>query len=465
MAKKFYITTAIDYTDDVIHIGHSYQKVVADVLARYHKLLGEDVYFLTGTDEHGGKVEKAAQKAKEKDIQKFVDQISKANQEQLSSLLVAPNRFIRTTDPDHIKLVREFWLKVKKSGDIYLDDFEGIYCPDCEGYKTKSDLIEGKCPFHPKTILQNLKEKNYFFKWSKYEDFLRKHILIHPDFIQPESQRNEMLAFLKQGLEDIPISRASIKWGIPVPDDPSQTIYVWFDALLNYLSGAPEKYWPADLHLLGKDNTRWHALLWPAMLKSAGYELPKTVYGHGFLTINGQKISKSLGNVIRPKELVERYGSSDAVRYLLLRFKPLAEDGDITFEKFDTLYNADLANGLGNLVARVAKLCESSGFSFKSKQNFVLDKYLIKHLNAYRFDDALARIWAHIDHANKLIDKAKPWEQKGKTLQESLWACIFAIQNIAYHLQSFLPETAEKIKKQFTGPKIKSEKPLFPRIK
>src|SRR3989344_6618525 len=361
--NKYYVTTAIDYTNNVIHIGHAYQKILADVLARYHRQIGDKTFFLTGTDEHGTTNEQAA-KAAGKDPQTFVDEISAKDREQIDSLNINYDRFIRTTDPDHKKLVKEFYLKVKKNGDIYKGVYKGLYCVGCESYKTDSEIIDGKCPLHPTRELQQIEEENYFFAWSKYEDFLRKLIKKNPGFVQPEARRNEMLAFLDQGLRDIAISRQKdkVSWGIPIPDDPEHVNYVWFDALINYVSGAPD-FWPADVHILGKDNVRWHALLWPAMLKSAGYKLPKTIYGHGFINLNGEKISKSRGNVIRPNELVKEFGV-DGVRYYFIRFGPWVEDVDISVEHLREVYNADLANGLGNTVARIAKLAEKSGLEF-----------------------------------------------------------------------------------------------------
>jgi methionyl-tRNA synthetase len=465
MTKKFYVTTAIDYIDDVMHIGHAYQKIVADVVARYHRLQGEKVFFLTGVDEHGGKAEEAAKKASI-GFKEWADKISKADKEQFKSLNISYDRFIRTTDKDHEKCVLEFWQKVDKKGDIYLGKYKGIYCQGCEGFITTKDLVDGKCPYHPTKTPKKLTEKNYFFRWSKYENFLRNYIKKNPEFIRPEPKRNEMLAFLSQGLEDIPISRPSVEWGIPVPGDPKHTIYVWFDALINYLSGAPKGFWPADLHLLGKDNLRWHALLWPAMLKSAGYKLPKTVYAHDFFTFNGQKISKSLGNVVRPTELVEKFGT-DGVRYYFIKYGPISRDVDLTLEKLQEVYNADLANGLGNLVARVAKLCERSQITFSEKK---IDFYkshrgeTSRLLDEYKFNEALIYIWNHIRRLDKEIDKTKPWEKKGKSLEEILKKLVDEIRQINGALKPFLPETAEKIEKQFKGPKIKSEKHLFPRI-
>lgn len=462
MDKKFYITTAIDYTNDTIHIGHIYQKVIADVLARYHRLLGNEIFFLTGTDEHGGKVEKSAKEAgfegKEKE---FVDQIAKSDKEEQESINVSFDRFIRTTDTDHVNLCLDFWKKVEKNGDIYLADYNGIYCEGCEGFLNKSDLQDGKCPYHPNQEPKIVKEKNYFFRWSKYADFLKNHLNSHPEFVWPDSRRNEMLSFIDQGIQDIPISRSNIKWGIPVPNDPNQTIYVWFDALINYLTGAPEGFWPADIHILGKDNTRWHALLWPAMLKSAGYELSKTILINGFLTLNGQKISKSLGNIIRTSELVEKFGA-DAIRYYLLKSKPIDTDGDISIEKIKEIYNADLANGLGNLVARVAKLCEKSTVDFLAEE-IAFDSQIKEKLAIFSLDEALKIIISWITEINQLISAEQPWTLSGQELEEKLAKYVSVIRKIAYHLQSFIPETAQKILGQFKGPKIVSTEPLFPR--
>jgi len=463
MNKNYYVTTAIDYTNDVIHIGHSYQKIIADVLARYHRLIGDKVFFLTGTDEHGSTCEQAAKKAG-KNPKDFVDEISVKDKEQLDSLDISYDRFIRTTDEDHKKLVAEFYLKVKANGDIYKGEYDGLYCVGCESYKTLTETVDGKCPLHQTRELEKIKESNYFFKWSKYTDFLKGHILKNPKFILPESQRKNMLGFLDQGLEDLAISRPieKVSWGIPVPDDPKQTVFVWFDALINYISGAPD-FWPADVHILGKDNVRWHALLWPAMLKSARYKLPKIIYGHGFINLNGEKISKSRGNVIRPNELVEKFGV-DAVRYYFIKYGPLTEDVDISLDKIKEVYNADLANGLGNLISRVAKLCENSGFEFKLSSPTFYPK-VENFINEFRFDYALKFIWEKITSIDQEINKVEPWKLKGEELKNVLINAVDSLITIAYCLVPFLPETAEKIEKQFAGPKIKSEPPLFPRLK
>jgi len=486
MNKKFYITTAIDYVNDTIHVGHIFQKLLADVLARYYRqTIGkENVFFLTGTDEYGQKAEKAAQQAKIS-IKEFVDKISKSDQEQQDSLKISYDRFIRTTDPDHKKVVQEIWQRVKKNGDIYLGEYSGLYCEGCEAYYTEKDLIDNHCSLHPKQEIKKISEKNYFFRWSKYKEFLTDYLKDNPLAVIPETRKNELLEFVKD-IKDIPISRTNFNWGIPIPDDPSQVIYVWFDALINYLTGVgfPEnkilfkKFWPADIHILGKDNARWHALLWPAMLKSAGIkEFPKTVLINGFLTLNNQKISKSAGNIVKPTDWVEKYGV-DAVRYYLLRYTIATEDSDISEDKLRQAYNADLANGLGNLVSRVAKLCENNNFDFSLidssifrsvKTNRILEK-VDTLLKSYRFNQALSYIWESIKGLDEYLNKEKPWQlapsEANKKLGEIIKGseAIISLREIAEALIFFLPDTAEKILDQFQGPKVKSREPLFPRL-
>jgi len=487
MKKKFYITTAIDYVNDTIHIGHIFQKVLADVLARYYRQIldKENVFFLTGTDEYGQKAEKAAKQAKIS-TKDFVDKISKSDQGQQDSLKISYDRFIRTTDSDHKKVVQEIWQRVKKNGDIYLGEYSGLYCEGCEAYYTEKDLIDGRCPLHSKQEIKKVSEKNYFFRWSKYKEFLINYLQNNHNFVIPETRKNELLEFVND-IKDIPISRANFDWGIPVPDDPSQVIYVWFDALINYLTGIGflkdkilfKKFWPADIHILGKDNARWHALLWPAILKSAGIkEFPKTVLVNGFLTLNNQKISKSAGNIVRPADWVKKYGI-DAVRYYLLRYTIAIEDSDVSEDKLRQAYNADLANGLGNLVARVAKLCENNDLDFslidssifKSvKTNRILEEISIL-LNKYRFDQALAYIWESIKGLDEYLDRERPWKLTASEAKKRLGEIIkgsealVSLREIAEALQFFLPDTAERILEQFKGPKIKSCEPLFPRLK
>lgn len=470
--NKFYVTTAIDYVNDTIHLGHAFQKIAADVLARYYRItIGKDnVFFLTGTDEYGQKAEKAA-KLQNISPAEFVKKISDSDQKEQDSLNISYDRFIRTSDADHAEVVKEIWNRVQKNGDIYSGQYQGSYCEGCEAYYTKEDLIEGKCPVHPTLEIKLIKEENYFFKWSKYKDFLIDHIKNNPDYIFPKHRANEMLEFAKN-IKDIPVSRGNFTWGIPVPNDPKQVIYVWFDALINYLTGVGflknkdlfNKFWPADVHILGKDNLRWHSLLWPAMLKSAGIELPKTILVNGFLNINGQKISKSIGNIIRPSEWVNKFGA-DAVRYYLLRYANITEDSDISEEKILQAYNSDLANGLGNLVARVAKLCEKNNIGTKiNDEGLMINDEIKKTLEGYKFNEALTFIWNQIADENKKVNETKPWElseDKAKPILENL---VKKILIISQNLKPFLPETAKKIEEQFGGEKIVAQKPLFPRI-
>lgn len=467
--NKYYITTAIDYVNDTIHIGHAFQKIAADVLARYYriKLGGENVFFLTGTDEYGKKAQRAAEKTGISP-QDFVKQISDSDQKEQDALNISYNRFIRTTDPDHTKVVQEIWNRVNKAEKIYPGEYTGLYCEGCEAYYTENELVNEKCPIHPTGEIKKVTETNYFFKWSDYKDFLIDYIKSNKDFIYPPHRASEMLEFAKN-IQDIPISRKDFTWGVPVPEDSEQVVYVWFDALTNYLTGVGfledeklfKKFWPANIHILGKDNLRWHALLWPAILKAANIELPKTILVNGFLNIEGQKISKSLGNVIRPTELVKKYGV-DAVRYYLLSQTNITEDSDISEEKIKQVYNADLANGLGNLVSRVAKLCERSNFSIgETYKVWYADAE--KALSQYRFNEALQAVWVLVTQTDKKINEEKPWTLEDKELEKTLIDYVKRIQEIGYNLQPFLPETAETILKQFSG-KIKSSEPLFPRI-
>ena len=463
MNKKFYITTAIDYTNDVIHIGHSYQKILADALARYHRLVGDETYFLTGTDEHGQKVEKKAKDAGI-DTKQFVNKIAKQDKKEWDSLNISYDRFIRTTDPDHIKFAQDFYLKSKANGDIYLSKYEGLYCEGCEAYLSESDLINGRCQFHTDKEPIKIKEENYFFRLSKYQKFLDEYISKHPEFVVPDSKRNEVLSFVRSGLDDFSVSRQKLKWGIPVPDDPKHTIYVWFDALINYLTyGVEKKCWPADVHVLGKDNQRFHAVYWPAMLKSAGYPLPKTILVHDFISLNGQKISKSLGNVILPSELVKQFGV-DGVRYYFLRYGSLTNDVDISLEKIKGGYNADLANGLGNLVARVEKLCESNNIDSGESDVHNFDKSVSEAIDVFRVDWALEKIFKKTNRLDVQINQHELWKDTKKKVH-ILADIVEGIRQIAHDLKPFLPETAEKIEKQFAGPSIRSEKQLFPRLK
>jgi len=463
--KKFYVTTAIDYPNAEPHIGHAYQKIVADVLARWHKLIGDDVWFLTGTDEHGKKIQETAEKNK-KNPKQFVDELSLKFKEAWKSLNIEPDRFIRTTDKDHEKIVQEVIKKCYDNGDIYKGEYEGYYCTGCEAYITEKDLVDGECPYHPKKKIQLLKEESYFFRLSKYQKFLLDYYKKNPEFILPKERKNEIINRVKEGLKDLSISRTSFDWGIPFPLDKNHIVYVWFDALFNYFSGAGknQKYWPANVHLLGKDNSWFHCVYWPAFLKSAGYELPKTIFVHGFLTCEGQKISKSLGNVISPKYLAEKYGA-DAVRYFMCRQFPFAEggDGDFSEKALIDRYNNELADKLGNLVSRVAALAEKYGI--EKTENKLLKKFKLKviekHFENYELDKALNEIFGFIDVCNEYVQNQKPWETHNKKV---LYELVESIREIARLLSPFIPSASEKIAKQFSAKKIIKGEILFRKI-
>jgi len=472
--EKTLITTAIDYTNDVIHIGHAYQKILADCLTRYerHRIGEKNVYFLTGTDEFGTTSEKAAKVSnlKPKD---HVDKIAEKDKKQLDSLNISYNRFIRTTDKDHQKIAADFFSRSLRNDDIYKDSYTGLYCEGCEAHKTLTELNEdGQCPLHPTKQIQELEEENYFFRWSKYTDFL-KDLVSSKGFVLPQSRRKEMLSFVKQGIKDIPITRPKYKvsWGIQAPNDSEQVIYVWFDALINYFTaGSQSGFWDKNtkiIHILGKDNVRWHALLWPAMLKSAGYRIPDIIYAHGFINLEGQKISKSLGNVIRPSELVKKYGA-DAVRYYFLKHGSIVEDVNASIKHLEEVYNSDLANGLGNTVARLARLAEKSGLEFEIKPNGknIWESEIFKDLRTdFRTDLTILKIWERLSSLDRHINENEPWAIKDKSkLKEVLYYEINELCRIALLVEPFIPETSQKIQKQFSRKKIKSQKGLFPRI-
>ncbi len=488
--NKFYVTTSIAYTNAPPHIGFALELIQADVLARYHRLLEEDVFFLTGTDEHGTKIAKAAEK-NEKEPKDFVDEISGRFKKLTKILNISNNDFIRTTDEKrHWPAVKKVWLKLKENGDIYKKKYKGLYCVGCEAFISEKDLVDGKCPNHQKEP-ELIEEENYFFKLSKYSKEAKKAIEKDKIRIIPETRKNEVLSFIKQGVEDISCSRLreKLQWGIPVPDDDTQTVYVWFEALINYISALGyaekndkfKKLWPADIHCIGKDILRFHSLLWPAMLLSLGLNLPKVILVHGYLTSNGQKMSKSLGNVIDPFELVKKYSSTgspqvgaDAVRYYLLREIPSVKDGDFTYEKFEGRYNSDLASGVGNLLARVRVMAD--GIGFKENNLKVVDlkiketrKNYKKSLEEFKFNESLKVIWDLISFSDKYIDKEKPWEKKEDSTQV-LGNLLVALDNIAELLKPFLPETSEKIIKEIerdkkTGKFLnKRGKLLFPKV-
>ncbi|MBI2450186.1 MAG: methionine--tRNA ligase [Candidatus Nealsonbacteria bacterium] len=466
--KKFYITTSIAYVNALPHLGYALEIVQADVLARYHRILGEDVFFLTGTDEHGAKVVKAAEQAG-KIPEDFTDMVSEKFRELTRIFNLSNDYFIRTTDREkHWSKVQGVWLKLLENGDIYKKKYKGLYCVGCEAFITKKDLIDGRCRIHLKEP-EVVEEENYFFRLSKYSKNIEEILKKDKIKIIPASRKNEMLSFLKDGLEDISFSRPrkDLKWGIPVSDDETQTIYVWADALINYLSGAPGR-WPADVQCIGKDIQKFHSLIWPGMLLSLGLALPKTIFVHGFITVAGQKMSKSLGNVVDPFELIKKYGT-DAVRYFLLREIPPTEDGDFTQEKFEGRYNADLASGLGNLVARVITM--AAKLEIKNSKTKITNKNLkslinktqkecYSFLDGFEFNEALMAIWEIISWCDKYIEKERPWVES-KNQKEVIGNLLFAVGEIAKLLEPFLPKTSEKILEQL---KTQKSQPLFPRI-
>ena len=479
MRKDFYVTTSIAYTNALPHLGFALEIIQADVLARYHRFLGEDVFFLTGTDEHGAKVVKAAEK-EGKTPKEFVGKISAKFKDLKKVLNLSNDDFIRTTDKKrHWPAVKKVWLKLKERGDIYRKKYKGLYCSGCEAFITKKDLLDGKCAVH-QSEPEAVEEENYFFRLSKYSKKIERIIRDNIVKIVPESRKKEMLSFLKGGLEDISFSRPrkDLKWGIPVPGDITQTIYVWSDALSNYISalgyGKDEKrfrrFWPADVHCIGKDIQKFHCLIWPGMLLSLGLDLPKIIFVHGFITTGGQKMAKSLGNVIDPFELAKKYGT-DAVRYFLLREVPPTEDGDFTYEKFEARYNSDLAKGLGNLTARVVTLADkfkiqnakikitTKNLKFK-KEIEKTKKNWERALDEFKFNETLISIWELISFCDKYIERERPWE-KSKKQKEVIKNLLFAVNEIAKLLLPFLPETSEKISRQL---KTNKSKPLFPRV-
>lgn len=506
MKQKFYITTPIYYVNDKPHVGHTYTMFAADALARYHRMRGFDVFFLTGTDENSQKNIEAAKKVgKENDINGYLDEMSALWARTWDSLGMSHDDFIRTTEARHKKAVNKFVDAVWKRGDIYKGLYEGWYCLGCEAFLPESDLKEGVCPIH-KTRPEKIKEENYFFKLSRYRQALLKHIKKHPEFIQPEGRRNEIVSYIKNFMEDVSITRSSVKCGIPFPKDKNlhdsargrQAIYVWFDALINYLSAVGygtndkkfKKYWPTDLHLVGKDIIKFHSALWPAMLLSAGLPLPKKVFAHGFFTIEGEKISKSLGNAIDPVELTSRYGM-DVVRYYLLREIGFGHDGDFSLERLSERYNADLANGLGNLTARVLGMTEKyfGGKIPPKATGRIANTWLSYEVNMddLRLDLALTDIWDAIGALDKFIDTEQPWiliKIDKKRLSKVIYTLLESLRNIAWMLAPFLPDAADKIFAQLgqknwretpyetakkwgglkAGGKVKKGDALFPRL-
>lgn len=477
--EKFYITTTLPYVNAEPHIGFALEIVQADAIARYHRMVGDAVIFNFGTDEHGLKIYRKALE-EGKDPQAYSDEYAAKFDLLKNALNLSYTNFIRTTDPHHIEAAQEFWKRCFENGDIYKKKYKIKYCVGCELEKTDSELIDGRCPLHPNQEIEIYDEENYFFRFSKYQKPLLAYYTKHPDFVIPEGKFNEIKSFVRHGLEDFSVSRLKSKmpWGIDVPGDSKHVMYVWFDALINYIAtlGWPKDeknfkdFWPGT-QVAGKDNVRQQSAIWQAMLLSAGLPNSKQIFIHGFMTVDGQKISKSLGNVIDPIKLAHTYGT-DAVRYYLLAKVHPWEDSDFSYKKFEETYNADLANGLGNLVARVAKLCETAQYtqlaaSEKTSTHILNTHEYTQGMQEYRFNDCLFFVWQKVADLNKFVDQEKPWELIKKVnprIKDVLAHLVDGLQEIALLLQPFLPETAKIIAEQFKGGEITSQKPLFPRI-
>jgi len=473
MSNKFYITTPIYYVNAAPHIGHTYTTIAADVLARYYRLAGVKTFFLTGTDEHGAKIAVKAAEAGQTP-EEFVDGVAEQFKDAWRLLNISNDNFIRTTEAGHIAAVQSALQFMHDQGDIYLGKYEGLYCRGCEQFKNEKDLVNGLCPDH-KTAPEVMSEKTYLFKMSKYQAELERRIDSDEIKIRPLEKKNEILSFIaKEGLQDVSFSRQNVKWGIPLPWDQSHTAYVWADAFLNYLTGlgwqgprdkCPEM-WPAEVQLMSKDILRVHATIWQAMLLSLGLPTSRQLFIHGFFLVDGQKMSKSLGNVIAPNDLIDKFGA-DAARYLLMSATVFGGDGDISWDKFKEKYNADLANGLGNLTARVANMLEQADIEINLKTGN--DKTLRDEFGAaikdIKLDEALKVLWRKIKQSDETLSARKPWELSDSEEKKKLLEPIAQnILNVADLLQPFMPETAEKIIKQFSEKKIKKGELLFPRV-
>ena len=477
--STFYVTTSIPYVNARPHIGFALELVEADAIARWGRLLGDDVFLLTGTDENALKnVQAAAREGLS--TRELCDQNAAVFQKLVAALGISADGFIRSSSAAHREGASRFW-KACRRKDIVQEHYRGLYCVGCEDFYLERDLADGRCPTH-KVAPEVVEEENYFFRLSAYQDQLEDLLESGRLQVVPEARRNEALGFIRQGLRDFSISRLGERsggWGIQVPGDPSQVLYVWFDALTNYLTGVGygsesqdfDRYWrdgSRKLHVIGKDILKFHAVYWPAMLLSAGLPLPDTVLVHGFLTVEGQRIGKSLGNAVDPFPLIDRYGT-DALRYYLLREIPLGADGDVSESRLREVYTSDLANGLGNLVRRLETLCERAGYGVDHASQAPLPDGLADQIRNYRFHDALRILWDRIRWLNRSIESSRPWDllkgaAGGKAIHDRLGIWTSEIRSIARGLSPFLPGKAERIREAFSRPKITRTEVLFPRL-
>ncbi|MFA6475502.1 MAG: methionine--tRNA ligase [Patescibacteria group bacterium] len=480
MAKPYYLTTAIPYVNSKPHVGFALELVQSDVLVRYHRIIGDDTYFLTGVDENSLKNVRAAEQA-DLTVQELCNQHAASFQDLVKLLNITTDQFFRTSSEQHHRGAQALWSACRPE-DIYKKTYHGLYCVGCEAYYTEKDLVNGLCPEH-NTKPEEIQEENYFFRLSSYQDRLKRLIESGELLIYPKFRKNEVLSFINMGLDDFSISRSRGRakdWGVAVPGDAEQVMYVWFDALSNYITALGygsgdtalfKKYWPADLHVIGKGISRFHAIYWPAMLLSAHIALPKALFIHGYVSSEGKKMSKTLGNVVDPFEYIHSYGA-DAVRYYLLREIPPVEDGDWSEAKFIERYNADLANDLGNLVSRVSNMVERYLAGVLPAIELPEPEYQLEDVNQltsqFRFNEALEAIWKIVRQANKMVDDEKPWELFTKSNPEKLSLVlaklVVLVQDIGLALEPFLPDTAKSIQEHFAQDHIKKMPPLFPRI-